>query len=140
VDIENLDSLLETFGFRESDDLLAAVGYGDVEADTVVRDLIAGCRAAGLRSPRRCRTRTLRVWLRARRRLGTTPAIDGERRRRVPLSPLKAAARPFPAMSIVGYVTRGKGLTIHRSDCKNLLYHAQNEPDRVVTTDVGRAG
>lgn len=130
VDIENLDSLLETFGFRESDDLLAAVGYGDVEASTVVRDL-----AAEAGQPVTLAEEVQKVLSESgagKVRPGTTPAIvvnglNGFQCRR------SRCCSPLPGDEIVGYVTRGKGLTIHRSDCKNLRYHAENEPDRVVT-------
>ena len=38
----------------------------------------------------------------------------------------------MPGDPIVGYVTRGKGLTIHRSDCYNII----NERDRERLMDV----
>ena len=50
-----------------------------------------------------------------------------------------SCCQPVPGEKIVGFVTRGRGLTIHRSDCKNIadLY---NEPERKVEVewDVGK--
>jgi GTP pyrophosphokinase len=40
-----------------------------------------------------------------------------------------SCCQPVPGEKIIGYVTRGRGLTIHRSDCKNIS-EIYNEPER----------
>jgi guanosine-3',5'-bis(diphosphate) 3'-pyrophosphohydrolase len=39
---------------------------------------------------------------------------------------------PLPGDNIIGYITRGRGVSIHRRDCKNILSHYQEERERVV--------
>ena len=39
---------------------------------------------------------------------------------------------PLPGDAIIGYITRGRGVSIHRGDCSNILSHAQEEQERVV--------
>lgn len=39
---------------------------------------------------------------------------------------------PLPGDSIIGYITRGRGVSIHRGDCSNIRSHFQEEGDRVV--------
>ncbi|HWQ40455.1 MAG TPA: bifunctional (p)ppGpp synthetase/guanosine-3',5'-bis(diphosphate) 3'-pyrophosphohydrolase [Desulfosporosinus sp.] len=39
---------------------------------------------------------------------------------------------PLPGDEIVGYITRGRGVSIHQGDCSNLLSHSQEENERVV--------
>jgi len=39
---------------------------------------------------------------------------------------------PLPGDSIIGYITRGRGVSIHRADCSNILGHSQEEYERVV--------
>ena len=39
---------------------------------------------------------------------------------------------PLPGDTIIGYITRGRGVSIHRGDCSNILSHSQEEGDRVV--------
>jgi GTP diphosphokinase / guanosine-3',5'-bis(diphosphate) 3'-diphosphatase len=42
--------------------------------------------------------------------------------------------QPVPGDAVVGYVTRGRGVSIHRSDCPNLLFLA-HEPERRLDID-----
>jgi len=47
--------------------------------------------------------------------------------------------RPVPPESIIGYITQGRGVSIHRQDCGNFLnLHARN-PERVIEVDWGDA-
>ncbi|TGE34164.1 bifunctional (p)ppGpp synthetase/guanosine-3',5'-bis(diphosphate) 3'-pyrophosphohydrolase [Desulfosporosinus sp. Sb-LF] len=39
---------------------------------------------------------------------------------------------PLPGDAIIGYITRGRGVSIHRGDCVNLISHSQEERERVV--------
>ena len=39
---------------------------------------------------------------------------------------------PLPGDAIIGYITRGRGVSIHRQDCSNILSHSQEERERVV--------
>jgi guanosine-3',5'-bis(diphosphate) 3'-pyrophosphohydrolase len=39
---------------------------------------------------------------------------------------------PLPGDAIIGYITRGRGVSIHRGDCSNVLVHSQEESERVV--------
>lgn len=39
---------------------------------------------------------------------------------------------PLPGDAIIGYITRGRGVSIHRGDCSNVLSHSQEESERVV--------
>lgn len=39
---------------------------------------------------------------------------------------------PLPGDEIIGYITRGRGVSIHRQDCSNILCHSLEERERVV--------
>ena len=39
---------------------------------------------------------------------------------------------PLPGDAIIGYITRGRGVSIHRQDCSNILSHSLEERERVV--------
>ena len=58
------------------------------------------------------------------------------------LTRLSRCCNPLPGDPIIGYVTRGKGVSIHRADCSNAVQYVKNEKDRVmeVTWDSGMLG
>ncbi len=76
----------------------------------------------------------------------TTPALITGRARETPpakgqvlvvgvdslLTQLARCCRPAPPDEITGYVTRGRGVSIHRAACSNLQSLIQREPERVV--------
>jgi GTP pyrophosphokinase len=55
------------------------------------------------------------------------------------LTMLAKCCKPAPPDPIVGFVTRGKGVSIHRVSCKNFGEMASKAPERVIETDWGRA-
>jgi GTP pyrophosphokinase len=54
------------------------------------------------------------------------------------LTQLARCCRPAPPDEIVGYVTRGKGVSIHRAGCSNLKSLVKRAPERVVDVAWGR--
>ena len=53
------------------------------------------------------------------------------------LTQLGRCCKPAPPDSIKGYVTRGKGVSIHRADCPNFANMARVNPERVIAADWG---
>jgi GTP pyrophosphokinase len=47
--------------------------------------------------------------------------------------------RPVPPEPIVGYITQGRGVSIHRQDCGNLLGLNQRNPERIIAVDWGES-
>jgi GTP pyrophosphokinase len=55
------------------------------------------------------------------------------------LTTLARCCRPAPPDAIGGFVTRGKGVAIHRADCPNFRHIAARSPERVLAVAWGRA-
>jgi len=55
------------------------------------------------------------------------------------LSTFARCCRPVPPEAIAGYITLGRGVSIHRADCANLLRMRDQQPQRVLAVDWGRA-
>ena len=51
------------------------------------------------------------------------------------LTQLAKCCKPAPPDEILGFVTKGKGVSIHRSDCSNFRNMASGSPDRVIEVD-----
>jgi GTP pyrophosphokinase len=55
------------------------------------------------------------------------------------MTQLAKCCRPAPPDPIVGFVTRGKGVSIHRVSCKNFAQMRSRTPERVIQTAWGNA-
>jgi GTP pyrophosphokinase len=124
VDLED-DKLLgiaNVHKFASVDDFLAAIGYGDLSPHAVVMRMAPSLEAPGgdLRTiPLIPHVQPIpRVLVRGEKGILTSMAI---------------CCQPVPGDAIVGYTTRGRGVTVHRADCINAI-NAQDSA-RVVPVD-----
>ncbi|UVT16749.1 MAG: bifunctional (p)ppGpp synthetase/guanosine-3',5'-bis(diphosphate) 3'-pyrophosphohydrolase [Nitrospira sp.] len=110
------DSLLEIAkqeGYESTDELAAAVGFGNVATAQIVGRLIT---PASGNAPVQPEPVTLpKVPSRGREERGVQ--VKGGRDL---LMQLSRCCNPVPGDKILGYITRGRGLTIHSVDCPNL--------------------
>ncbi len=100
-------------GFDSTDELAAAVGFGRVATSQVIGKLTAPLSGAQAPAPERPA---------ARKAVGgksdsTGVQVKGSRDL---LMQLSRCCHPVPGDRILGYITRGRGLTIHAVDCPNL--------------------
>jgi GTP pyrophosphokinase len=56
------------------------------------------------------------------------------------MTQLARCCRPAPPDAIVGFVTRGRGVSIHRADCHSYAALAEREPERVIDVAWGETG
>ena len=112
------------FNYNNLDDFLAAIGYGGITAHQIALKL-----AAQQEPPK------------------TLPEV-------APLKPVASSVNilgvgdlathlaqcchPVPGDKVVGYITRSRGVTIHRQDCYNVTQ--EDEKDRLVPAEWGRIG
>ena len=129
---EQLREIAEHLSYSTVEDLLAAVGYGDVETSSILNRVLKG----------RLVPRTLQEEARLLLPLETErgPRHEESRRPRQVTaqgiagleSRLSRCCSPLPGDPIAGYITRGGGITVHRADCKNLLFRRRRELERVI--------
>ena len=130
---EILTRIARRRGYNSDDDLLTAVGDGVAAAEGVVQQLVAditeACDAAGVpfgAEPVETGLPTTVVQDEAAVSLQGMGNLMFRR---------SMCCMPIPGDDISGYVTRGKGIAIHRSDCPNLRHLREKEPERVLTLD-----
>lgn len=130
----NLDRLAHEAGYKSPDELYTAVGRAEVNArdlDIAIRkaagllDDSAQGEAAGIHTSRS----------RAKAGSGGILVVGVDKL----MTGLAKCCKPVPPDPIVGFVTRLKGITIHRADCANVLRMQATEPNRIITADWGEA-
>ncbi|MGE4336187.1 MAG: ACT domain-containing protein, partial [Pigmentiphaga sp.] len=53
------------------------------------------------------------------------------------MTQLARCCRPAPPDEILGFVTRGRGVSVHRADCQNFASMARRRPERVISVSWG---
>ncbi len=101
-------------GFEELDDFLAAIGYGDVTSQTIAQRVIEHERSQqGQDEPEQLLTQTPH----------RTVSIEGVQVAGLDgvLAHAARCCNPVPGDPIVGYVTKGRGVSIHKTNCPNIV-------------------
>lgn len=127
----SLDGLPERFNLRSQDDLLEALALGDVSAGQLARALheLATPRESTDSLPATPPPRT------ATPEQSGAIVIEGIGNL---LTQLARCCQPLPGDAIVGYITRGRGVSVHRADCAQLASLRLRAADRVVAVEWGR--
>jgi len=114
------------FNVATEEDLLAAIGNGDVSLLSVVQALRGEGPAESAPAPAPAATAPARPAAPSR----------GVRVRGADnvLMKFSRCCTPLPGDRIIGYVTRGRGVTIHRADCPNSRYFRQH-PARLIEVE-----
>ncbi|MGE5379550.1 MAG: RelA/SpoT family protein [Methylocystaceae bacterium] len=130
---ENLLKVAQRLNLKQVDDVFSAIGDGTVTAlqvtnrlkeeffrQTKVDELIEG-----------------QILLEQRKKSsqlvgGTTIRVKGVDNVVVRLS---RCCNPLPGDAITGYITRGKGVSVHRLDCPNFVGHLSHEVERIVEVE-----
>lgn len=114
----------ETLGYDNADALYAATGRGDVELTRVMRALLPDViPLVPEKSPSPLNKLVGKVWSGG----GKGIRIQGENE----LVRFSECCQPVPGDKVVGYFRRGRGVSIHRQDCPNVLNVAKAPGRRV---------
>lgn len=121
LDDELSEEIAKSFSFKNVEELVAAVGYGKLTPQQVVkRFLVTREKEAG--QEEEIITRKRRPHHRGPEALSVEGTEDV-------LFHLSKCCKPLPGDEVVGYITRGRGITVHRADCPNL---ETLDPERLI--------
>ncbi|MBI3776125.1 MAG: bifunctional (p)ppGpp synthetase/guanosine-3',5'-bis(diphosphate) 3'-pyrophosphohydrolase, partial [Gammaproteobacteria bacterium] len=124
----NFERLAQRFDYGKPDKLFAAVGRGEVKASQLAHALQQSTPAAEV-TPR----------IVAEPRLDKSKSniyIEGEGNM---LTHFAKCCKPVPGDDVVGYITRGRGVTVHRRDCAEFAHYRIDAPERVANVTWGVA-
>ncbi|PAV27176.1 GTP pyrophosphokinase [Tamilnaduibacter salinus] len=128
IDDVPLDRLAQRVNYKTADDMFAAIGAGDLRPTHVAN------MAQELVEPR-SRQLDLRLSAKAER-YGTDSDIRIEGVGNLKTQVAKCC-KPLPGDPIVGWITVGRGVTVHRQDCMTFLHQRDHEPNRVIEVSWG---
>jgi GTP pyrophosphokinase len=125
----NYEKLATRFHFDKVDDFLVALGRGEIKSPQIlhaVQELVE----PALREAKPVFTP---------RAHGTRKAPSGISIQGVGnlLTRMAKCCNPLPGDAIVGFITRGQGITIHRQDCSNALRHHNESDERLIEVSWG---
>jgi GTP pyrophosphokinase len=125
IDDDSMDRAARALSLTDATHLLASIGQGDVNVTLALKHLFPDAAEAEVPKPN--------VFERFVDRVRGTKGVriqgvDGLMVR------YAQCCQPVPGDPVVGYVTRGRGVSIHRADCPNLLLLA-HEPERRLEID-----
>lgn len=122
----NLENLARSLNFKKVSEMAAAIGRSDLPLTKVANELVLiEDEEDALKLPKK------------REEEGERKPVDGINVRGLKglLTRMAKCCNPAPGDDIIGYVTRGRGATIHRKDCPNILNI--NDRERLVEVSWG---
>ena len=129
----NLEELAHKLGFSKLDDLLLAVGKDEfslrqvetiLHGDTAPRHVNPDASVLPKKSRASSVIQGAKSWVLV---VGTEGLM----------TQLAKCCKPAPPDEVVGFITRGKGVSIHRATCKNFTEMSAHAPERVIQTTWG---
>ncbi len=127
---EHLAELVRWFKYDNTDDLYAAVGFGGISLNQVAGRIALLTHKAepDEHAPSTAPSTRPQDYSGAIHVMGTRDV----------LTQIARCCSPVPGDAITGYVTRSRGVTVHRADCPNVMNSSENE--RLVDVQWGQRG
>ncbi|MDK1396288.1 GTP diphosphokinase [Pseudomonas protegens] len=127
----DFDKLAEKANMKIAEDMFAALGAGDLRLAQLVN------LAQQLVEPERGNEQ---LELIPRKAAGYKPGKRGDIQIQGVgnlMTQMAGCCQPLPGDAIVGYITQGRGVSIHRQDCASVLQLAGREPERIIQVSWG---
>ncbi|MFV2030727.1 RelA/SpoT family protein [Neisseria sp. S1] len=121
----NLQDLAEKLGFKQIDDLYTAVGQGELSPRAIQK----ACGALHEPKPEPVSETNIVKQSKIKKGGKNGVLIDGEDGL---LTTLAKCCKPAPPDEIVGFVTRERGISVHRTNCPSFKHLAEQSPDKVL--------
>lgn len=138
ADEKFINPLIKKYGFNSMNDLYAGIGYGSSNANRFVVRFLTEAKSRQLQEMEVTPEIPMPIAVKTTSKPNSSGIIvDGIDNCMVRLS---HCCNPVPGDKIVGYVTRGRGVAIHRADCLNMIHATTNEHERNRLISVHWAG
>jgi len=116
-----IEPLIKSLNITNENELMSVIGYGGIPVNTVVLRLVDFKKKEEEKEENRRSTMAMLDKLKskepAKRKSGTGILVRGESGLLVRMA---RCCNPVPGDAIVGYITRGRGVSVHRADCSSI--------------------
>ena len=130
VKTDRLMDVAQTLKFKTIEDLHAALGRGDLKLIQILNRL----------SPNEPVDHALNKLVKPQHKAiiptGSDLKIEGVGNL---LTHMARCCQPLPGDEVIGYITLGRGVSIHRQDCPNILYSSEKERERFLQVSWGNS-
>ena len=130
-----LEAVLRKYGFRDWDSVLAAIGHGGLKEGQVFNKLVE---AYGKENKKNLTDeQVLEAASETQEKLHIAKSKSGIVVKGIHDVAVRFSkcCNPIPGDEIVGFVTRGRGITIHRTDCVNVLNMSETDRTRLIEAE-----
>jgi len=125
LDAVDLKTLAPAMNYKTPDDMFAALGAGDLRLGQIVNAAQEQIEPAPQQDELNLKMPSGTTIVSPRNSLEFKGVGNL-------LSSIANCCKPVPGDECVGYITQGRGISIHRSDCKNVQRMQHDEPDRII--------
>ena len=130
-----LEAVMNKYGFRDWDSVLAAIGHGGLKEGQVFNKLVE----AYDKENKKAMTdeQVLEAASETQEKLHIAKSKSGIVVKGIHDVAVRFSkcCNPIPGDEIVGFVTRGRGITIHRTDCVNVLNMSETDRTRLIEAE-----
>ena len=135
---EYMDAVMTKYGFKDWDHVLAAVGHGGLKEGQVVNKLIESFKKE---KTKRITDEDVLEAAKKEKDTGKEKEVHADKTGIVVRGIHDVAVRfskccsPIPGDEIVGFITRGRGISIHRTDCVNVINMSDADRARLIDAE-----
>lgn len=130
-----LEAVLRKYGFRDWDSVLAAIGHGGLKEGQVFNKLVEAYDKENKKNL--TDEQVLEAASATQEKLHIAKSKSGIVVKGIHDVAVRFSkcCNPIPGDEIVGFVTRGRGITIHRTDCVNVLNMSETDRTRLIEAE-----
>ena len=130
-----LEAVLRKYGFRDWDSVLAAIGHGGLKEGQVFNKLVEAYDKENKKDL--TDEQVLEAASETQEKLHIAKSKSGIVVKGIHDVAVRFSkcCNPIPGDEIVGFVTRGRGITIHRTDCVNVLNMSETDRTRLIEAE-----
>jgi GTP pyrophosphokinase len=137
---EIINSVLKKYNMNSLDDLYASVGVGGLNPSTIVlkmKDMYIQTTKMDIDDWKKIKDKLDKFTAKPHRKRKDSPGVIVKGETNV-LVRFAKCCNPVPGDFIIGYITKGRGVSIHRRDCKNIEFLLKNKNNKVVDVSWGK--